>query len=288
MTGNEPDAAPPIGVGVVGTGFAASSHLDAIRRLPGVEIRGVVGSSEERGRVAARRLGVRRAYRSLDELLEDTDVDAVHNCTPNHLHAGITLAALAAGKHALSEKPLAMDSAETAQMTRAASESGLVTGVCFNYRHFPLVQQVRAMLSSGMERRVHFVHGSYLQDWLLHRDDWNWRLETTKAGPTRAVADIGSHWIDTVEHVTGDRVVEVVAELGRLHDERLRPAGEVETFAGGSGAGVPVRVETEDFGSVLLRFASGARGAFCVSQVSPGRKNRLWFQIDTASIPVLK
>jgi predicted dehydrogenase len=175
-----------------------------------------------------------------------------------------------------------MDSAEAAKLARAAAASTGVTGVCFNYRHFPLVQQARTMIGSGAYGPAHFVVGSYLQDWLLHREDWNWRLESAKAGPTRAMGDIGSHWVDTVEHVLGTRVKEVTADLGRLHEERLRPAGEVETFARSDGAAVPVPMDTEDFGSVLLRFDNGVRGGFSVSQVSPGRKNRLSFQVDAA------
>jgi predicted dehydrogenase len=274
--------ATPIRVGIVGTGFAASSHLDALARIRGVEVAGVVGSSEDRARVAADRLGVERVFPDLDALLDDGSIDAIHNCTPNHLHADVTLASLAAGKHVLSEKPLAMDSAQAGHLVDAARASDRVTGVCFNYRHFPLVQQIRAMVRGGTDGRVHFVLGSYLQDWLLHREDWNWRLESAKAGSTRAMGDIGSHWVDTVEHVLGDRVSEVMADLGRVHDQRLRPAGEVETFARSDGDRVRVQVDTDDFGSVLLRFQGGARGSFAVSQVSPGRKNRLTFQVDVA------
>ncbi len=272
----------PIRVGVVGTGFAASAHLDALARVIGVEVAGVAGSSPERARSAADRLGIGRVYPDLEALLGDAEVDAVHNCTPNHLHAHITLQAFAAGKHVLSEKPLGIDSDETARLVNAASGANSVTGVCFNYRHFPLVQQARAILAGGEDGKVHLVHGSYLQDWLLHQDDWNWRLEAVKAGPTRAVGDIGSHWVDTLEHVTGDRVLEVTADLGRLYEERLRPAEDVETFARADAKGTRYPVDTEDFGSVLVRFASGACGAFSVSQVSPGRKNRLWFEVDTA------
>ena len=270
-----------IRVGVIGTGFAASSHLDALARLRGVEVAGILGSSPERSRAAAERLGVGRAYPGLEALLDDDSVDAVHNCTPNHLHAGITERALATGKHVLSEKPLALDPEEGARLVSAADRANVVTGVCFNYRHFPLVQQARAMVR-GELGPVHLAHGSYLQDWLLEKDDWNWRLEADKAGATRASGDIGSHWVDTVEHVMGDRVEEVMADLGRLHDERLRPAGEVRTFERSPAERIPTRVDTEDFASVLLRFRGGCRGAFTVSQVSPGRKNRLWFEMDGA------
>jgi predicted dehydrogenase len=271
-----------IGTGIVGTGFAASAHVDALSRLPGVVVAGVVGSSPERARRAADRLGVDRVYEGLDAMLDDGSIVAIHNCTPNDLHADVTLRALAAGKHVLSEKPLGFDTRETATLVEAAAAAGVVTGVCFNYRHFPLVQQMRSMISGGESGRPHLVHGSYLQDWLLHRDDWNWRLVSARAGATRAVGDIGSHWVDAAEHVCGDRVVEVMADLGRLHDERLRPSGAVETFARTVDATTPYSIDTEDFASVLLRFASGARGSFLVSQVSPGRKNRLWLEIDTS------
>src|SRR4051794_23016075 len=278
----DPDTATrPIRVGVVGTGFAASSHLDALSRVGGVQVVGLVGRSEASGREAAARLGVPRAYPDLDALLAG-DVAGVDNCTPNHVHAEVTLAALDAGKHVLSEKPLGIDAAEADRLAAAARRSQLVAGVCFNYRHFPLVQEVRAIIAEGADGPVHQVHGGYLQDWLLHRDDWNWRLESAKAGATRAVGDIGSHLIDTVQHVTGDRIVEVVADFGRLHDERLRPAGATGTFAGPAADGVPFPVDTEDFASILLRFAGGAQGAFEVSQVSPGAKNRLTFRLDTA------
>jgi predicted dehydrogenase len=276
------DATRPIGVGIVGAGFAASSHVDALRRLPAVRIAGVVGSSEERARSAAGRLGVERVFPDLEAMLGDAHVDAVHNCTPNVAHADVTLRALSSGKHVLSEKPLGMDAEQTASLVDAAAASSAVAGVCFNYRHFPLVQQIRAMLASGDDGPVHLVHGSYLQDWLVLEDDWNWRLSSDRAGATRAVGDIGSHWVDTVEHVTGDAIIEVVADLGRLWDERVRPGGEVETFARAERGGTRYRVDTEDFASVLLRFRSGARGSFLVSQVSPGRKNRLWFEVDAA------
>lgn len=270
-----------IGVALIGTGFAASSHADAIARLPQAELIGIAGSGRDKSTAAAERFGVERGYASLDELLEDDSVMAVHNCTPNYLHAEITARCLDAGKHVLSEKPLAMDSGQTVQLVERAARAPVVTGVAFNYRHYPLVQEMRAMLSAGDLGPVHLVRGGYIQDWLLHRDDWNWRLESAKAGATRAMGDIGSHWLDLVQHVTGDEVVEVMADLGRVHEERLR-RGEVETFARAAGDGEPIAIDTEDFGSVLVRFGSGARGAFTVSQVSAGWKNRLRVDIDAA------
>jgi predicted dehydrogenase len=275
--------------GIVGTGFAASSHADALARIPGAVLLAVAGTSQDKARAAAERFGAERAYPDYRALLADPDVDAVHNCTPNDLHAEINTAALAAGKHVLSEKPLAIDSVQTAALARQAATARGISGVCFNYRHYPLVAQAQAMIAAQETGPVHLVHGGYLQDWLLFPGDWNWRLDPRRGGPARAVADIGSHWLDLVQHVTGDEIVAVLADLYTVHSERWRPEGGAGTFeraaprdAGGRAA-QRVRVGTEDAASVLLRFASGARGAVTVSQVSAGWKNRLFFEIDAAT-----
>jgi predicted dehydrogenase len=276
---------PRIRVGVAGTGFAASSHLEALARLPDVEVVAVSGRDPSRTRELAARYGA-RAHEDHFALLDDPSVEAVHNCTINRLHPEVNLGALERGKHVLSEKPLASgghESAELAAAAERAASDGVVSGVCFNYRHYPLVAQIREMLRTGEHGAPHFVHGGYLQDWLLLRTDWNWRLDEADNGPSRAVADIGSHWSDLVQHVTGDRIVSVLADLGTLHPTRLRPADDRATFAtAGDEDGEPVDVETEDFGSVLVRFASGARGSFVVSQTSAGCKNGLSFQVDAA------
>jgi predicted dehydrogenase len=281
-----PSEDAPLTAAIVGGGFAAGSHVDALRRVAGARPLGVVTSSPDRSRKAAARLGLDRAYGSLAELLEDEEVDVVHNCTPNRLHHAVTTAALEAGKHVLSEKPLAFDLAEAEDLVARARATDLVTGVCFTYRHFPLVQHARALLAAGAAGPVHLVHGAYLQDWLLRDDDWNWRLEAETGGTTRAVGDIGSHWIDLAQHVIGDEVVEVCARLGRLHDERWRP-GEVRTFerADGSDAGAPrtrLAVDTEDMATVMVRFRRGAIGACTISQVSPGKKNELTIEVDAS------
>jgi predicted dehydrogenase len=256
---------------VVGTGFAAMSHLDALRRLPEVEVVALAGRDRRRTANLAATYGIRACDHI--ELIEDPTVDAVHTCTVNALHHDVNLAALEHGKHVLSEKPLALDSQESARLAAAAeraTEDGVRSGVCFNYRHYPLVAQLRELVRGGEHGAPHFIHGRYLQDWLLLQSDWNWRVEESQGGSSRAVADIGSHWCDLVAHVTGDCVTEVLADLGTLHTTREREDGE------------RVPVESEDFGAVLMRFASGARGAFTVSQTSAGRKNGLSFQIDAA------
>jgi predicted dehydrogenase len=270
-----------IGVGIVGTGFAASAHAEALRRVPGVELVAVAGSVSEKAQAFAARWEIARAFGSWREVLEDERVAAVHDCTPNHRHAEINSACLAAGKHLLSEKPLALDSAETGALAAEAEAAGVVAGVCFNYRHFPLVRELKARLDSGTYGRPHFVRGGYLQDWLLHESDWNWRLEAEKGGAARAMGDIGSHWLDLAHYLTGDDVVAVCARLGTLHGERVRPAVAAETFGAARGEGERVPVATEDFGSVLLRLRSGCDAAFTVSQVTPGRKNRLTIDVDT-------
>jgi predicted dehydrogenase len=271
---------PRTGVGVVGTGFAAAAHIEALRRIPEVELVGIAGRDPGRtGKLAARH-GL-RTYTDYLELLADPAVEAVHTCTVNRLHHDVNLAALERGKHVLSEKPLAVDSEETARLVAAAdraAENGVVSGVCFNYRHYPLVAQIREMVRSGDYGPAHFLHGRYLQDWLLLESDWNWRLEEAQGGGSRAVADIGSHWSDLVVHITGDGISEVFADLGRLHSTRPHPPEDGASGAGGRR----VEVRSEDFGTVLLRFDSGARGAFTVSQTSAGRKNGLSFQIDAA------
>jgi predicted dehydrogenase len=276
--------------GIVGTGFAASSHADALARLPGAVLAGVAGSSAAKARAAAERFGAERAYPDYQALLADPAIGVVHDCTPNHLHAAVNSAALAAGKHVLSEKPLGVNSRETTALVRQAAAARGVSGVCFNYRHFPLVAQARAVIAAQEIGPVHLVHGGYLQDWLLFAGDWNWRLESGQAGPARAVGDIGSHWLDLVQYITGDKVAAVMADMSILHASRWRPVGSGHTFEGagapggpaGAGEGDSVAVDTEDAASVLLRFASGAKGTMTVSQVSAGRKNRLFFEINAA------
>jgi predicted dehydrogenase len=265
----------------------AGAHLDALRRLPEVEIVAVSGHDPARaGELAA--LHGARAYSDHRALIDDPAVEAVHNCTVNRLHHDVNLAALERGKHIMSEKPLATDSGQSARLVAAAeraAEDGVVSGVCFNYRHYPMVVELRERLRSGTYGAPHFIHGQYHQDWLLYETDWNWRLDEVDAGASRAIADIGSHWADLVQYVTGDAVTEVFADLGTLHRTRVRPSGDAQrtTFAAAAGdGGERVAIESEDFGSVLVRFQSGARGTFSVSQASAGQKNGLWFQVDCA------
>ena len=267
---------------VVGTGFIGVVHVEALRRL-GVNVTGVVGSSPQRAAAKARSAGLPDPYPSFEAMLDDPRVDMVHLTTPNHLHAEQVRATLAAGKHVVCEKPLAMDSAETAELLRLATASGLVHAVNFNIRFYPQCQEARARIRAGEVGAVRLISGGYLQDWLLRDTDWNWRLDPALGGTLRAVGDIGSHWLDLVMYVTGHRVEAVMADLSTFVPVRRRPAGPVETF-GGAAAGetVDTAMETEDAAAILLRLNGGARAVLAVSQVSAGRKNSLRFQIDGA------
>jgi predicted dehydrogenase len=262
--------------GVVGTGFIGVVHVDALRRL-GVEVTGIVGSTPERA--ASKRLAP--AYESYEALLGDERVDVVHLTTPNHLHVEQVKAALAAGKHVVCEKPLALTAADSAELLALAERSGLVHCTNFNIRFYPLVQEARARTLRGELGDVWDVHGGYLQDWLLLETDWNWRLEPAKGGELRAVADIGSHWLDLVQFVSGLEVEQVFADLATTLPVRRRPAGEVETFAAADDVErVEARMSTEDLAHILVRFRGGARGSCVVSQVSAGRKNAVRFEVD--------
>ena len=262
--------------GVVGTGFVGAVHVDALRRL-GIEVAGVVGSTPERA--AAK--GLAPAYESYEALLGDVRVAVVHLTTPNHLHYAQAKLALEAGKHVVCEKPLAMTSAESAELVELADRSGLVHCTNFNIRFYPVVQEARERVRAGELGEVWSVHGGYLQDWLATPEDWNWRLEPDKGGELRAVGDIGSHWMDLTQFVTGQRIVDVFADLATVIPVRRRPVGEVETFA--SAAEVErtdAPMTTEDLAHILVRFEGGARGSCVLSQVSFGRKNALRFEVD--------
>jgi predicted dehydrogenase len=269
-----------IGAAVIGTGFIGTVHVEQLRRI-GVDVRGVLGSTPDRGAARADALSVGHAYASLDEILADPAVHVVHVTSPNHLHVPQARAILAAGKHVVCEKPLAMTAAESAGLVSDAALSGLVNAVNFNIRFYPLHQHVREVIAAGELGDVRLVTGRYFQDWLLHDTDWNWRLEPDKGGALRAIGDIGSHWLDLTSFLTGQPIVSVMADLSTFITTRREPTGPVETFSTERSAETVDRpMGTEDAGMVLLRFASGARGSMAVSQISPGRKNSLQWEID--------
>jgi predicted dehydrogenase len=274
---------------VVGVGFIGVAHVEALRRL-GVDVRGVVGSSPDRARAKAVAAGLPPAYESLDALLSDPEVDAVHVASPNHLHAHQVRAVLAAGKHVICEKPLALNPTETTDLVERAAATRLVNAVCFNLRFYPLCHQMQAMVASGQIGAPRFVTGSYLQDWLLLDTDWNWRLVPEEAGELRSVADIGSHWLDLSRFITGRKVVEVMSELHTFVPIRRHLSGPIQTFSATrpEDRDLPDRqlieeeMSSDDGASIMLRYEDGTRGLVAISQVAAGRKNTVSIEVDGA------
>ncbi len=267
-------------VAVVGTGFIGPVHVEALKRL-NIPVKGILGSSPVKSQQAASSLALRHAYTTFDDILNDPDIDVVHITSPNHLHLSQASHAIEAGKHVICEKPLAMTSEETGRLLELAnSRPALITAVNYNVRFYPLVLQARELVQGGELGEIYSVQGSYLQDWLLKDSDWNWRLEADKGGKLRAVGDIGTHWMDTVQFVLGQKITHVMAELATFVKQRKKPSGDVETFSRKVTEDyLEVPISTEDYGAMLLRFAGGTRGLMNVSQVSAGRKNRLGFEI---------
>lgn len=268
---------------IVGPGYIGMVHADALRRN-GVDVAAFVGSGSDAGRARAEAFGV-PVFDSLATALAAEEVDCVHITTPNYLHAPLAREAIAVGKHVVCDKPLAMNAAEGAALLRMAREAGVVHAVNFNFRFYTLVRQMREMVRSGSLGALYLIHGGYLQDWLLYETDWNWRLDPVMGGSLRAIADIGSHWLDLAGFVTGQQPEALVADLATFLPVRKRPSRPVETFSGKELAPdeyEPVEMATEDYGGVLIHFDGGARGVMRVSQVSAGRKNRLELEISGA------
>ncbi len=267
---------------VFGTGFVGRIHVEAIRRLGNVEVYAIgVGPADDGAKLAAE-LCVDRFSANYEDLLRDPEVDAVHVCTPNALHFPIAKAALEAGKHVLCEKPLATSVNEARQLVELANKTGLRNCTFHNLRSYPMVQQARRICQSGELGEVLIVQGTYSQDWLLYETDWNWRLVSAEGGRSRCLADIGSHWCDTIEHITGQRIRSVCADIETFHKSRKRPKRAVDTF---SGAALEpedyedVAIDTEDYAAVMFHLGKRARGCFTASQVSAGRKNSFRLEI---------
>ena len=272
----------PLKAAVVGTGFIGPVHIEALRRL-GIEVTGILASTKEHGQKRADALRLPKAYGSLDELLAEPGLDAVHITTPNYLHKPMVEAAIAAGKHVVCEKPLAMNSEEGRHLLDLAEKAGIVHATNFNFRFYPLCQEARALVQGGKLGTIYQIYGRYVQDWLLKETDWNWRLETELGGDMRAVADIGSHWLDLTRFIAGQDISEVCADFATFLPVRKKPLVPLETFAGKElqpDEYEEREIRTEDYASILLRFADGAHGVLTVSQVAAGRKNRNEFEIN--------
>lgn len=256
-----------IKVGIIGTGFIGETHIDALRRVGYVEVSALAENNMELARQKAEKNCIPNYYDDYHKLLEDPEIEVIHNCTPNYLHTQINLDIIASGKHVLSEKPLSLNAGESKLLVEAAKKVGVVNGVNFNYRQYPLVREMKNRIGTGDAGRIFFVHGHYLQDWLLNDTDYNWRLNPKAGGQSIAIADIGSHWCDLVQTVTGKKIVEVMADLGTAHSYRKSNS---QVF----------KIDADDYGGIMVRFEDGTKGIFNVSQVSAGRKNCLSLIVD--------
>ena len=271
-----------IKVGIAGLGFIGPAHIEALRRIPGIEVVAVLETTKELAKEKAQQLGIKKYFGSFDELLK-ADIHCVHICTPNYLHFDMANKALLAGKHVVCEKPLATTVAEGKKLLKIANEMGLIHAVHFNIRYYPLVRQMKILREKGELGEIYSIIGSYLQDWLFYSTDYNWRLEPELSGKSKAVADIGSHLMDLLEYISGVKIVEVMADFKTIHPIRKKPLKPVETFTGKllkpeDYADVPI--STEDYATVMLRFDNGKKGVITVSQVDAGRKNRLSLEIS--------
>ena len=267
-----------IGSAVVGTGFIGSVHVQSLRRL-GVDVRGILGSSAERGKQQAAEIGCGRAYKDLDDLLSDEGVDVVHVASPNYAHYDQVKRILASGRNVICEKPLAMTSVQSAEMAELAAASGKIAAVCYNLRYYALNQQAQGMVAAGELGDIRLVSGHYHQDWLAKPSDWNWRLEADLGGALRSVSDIGTHWIDLASFITGLKVEAVFAELATFIHERQKPIGPVASFSAGVGETKTEKINTDDSAMIIIRFENGARGVLSTSQINMGRKNSLQWDI---------
>ncbi|TFE04014.1 Gfo/Idh/MocA family protein [Jeotgalibacillus salarius] len=269
---------------VIGTGFSAMAHLETLKRIPGVEAAAIVSRSYEKAASIASEYRLAYAYSSVDDLLANPEIDVIHNCTPNSLHYELNKKILLAGKHVLSEKPLALNSEQSAELLEIAKSSNLVHGVCFNYRHYPMVEEARVRITEQLSGKPNLISGGYLQDWCLYDSDYSWRMDPELNGQSRAIADIGSHWCDTVQHLLGQRITRVMADLAIIHPTRKKPLESAgSTFTNESTQPIEsVKIESEDAGNVLVQFEDGTKGMFNVSQVTAGKKNNLHFTISLA------
>ena len=270
-------------VGIIGTGFIGPIHIEAINRTFMGDVVAIAGRNTETARRKAEQYNVTKYYGDYKDLLKDNEIDVVHICTPNNLHYMMAKEALLAGKHVVCEKPLTINRSEAEELLEIAEKKSLVNAVNFNVRYYPLVRQARVMVEKGDIGNIYAITGSYLQDWLFYDTDYSWRLETGQSGESRAVGDIGSHWLDLIEYITQQRVSEVMADFGTFHKTRKKPSKPIETWSGKmlkNDEYEDVPINTEDYASVLLHFENGAQGVFTVNQMAAGRKNRVFYEIN--------
>jgi len=269
-----------IKVGVIGTGYIGMVHLEMLRRLGGVEVVAVADTNRNLARGAADKFGIGRVYENAEAIITDREVEVVHDCAPNNVHFDINAKAIRAGKELLSEKPLALDSIESAELLELAKKHGTLTGIDFCYRYYPVVQEAAARTRRGDLGEVRAFVGHFLQDWLFFETDYSWRLDPKVAGQANVVADLGSHWFDLVQFITGQKIVEVMAELHTCLPKRRKPKAGPSSFgAGEAGDSEEVAITLDDYASLFLKLENGARGSFTTCQAAAGRKVDIEIQV---------
>ena len=289
MTGDAPtggSSGRQVRAAVVGMGFVGPFHVDAVRRGGYGDVVAIVGADAGRTAARAAALGVGRATTDIRSVLDDPSIDVVHVCTPNRTHVELATAVLEAGKHLVLEKPVAIDSGGAGRLVELARRSGLHATVALTYRGYPMVRRARALIEAGDVGELRLIHGGYIQDWLADAGDYNWRLEPDVGGASRAVADIGSHWFDTAEFISGLRVDAVFADLATFIASRTKPLAAGRAFEAAKGPSEAVEIQSEDAATILFRFEGGARGAAVISQVSPGRKNAFNLELAGSSATI--
>lgn len=264
-------------IGVIGAGFIGPIHIEAIRRIPGLEIVAIAGRNDDKAKKYAKKHCIPKSYGRWRDLIKDPDVEVIHNCTPNHLHYEINKSVIEAGKPLIAEKPLALNSRQSAELLELAFEKQVPNMVCFTYRMYPVIQQMKAMVAHGDIGKPWFVWGSYLQDWLFYQNDYNWRVDPRYSGSTRTIGDIGSHWCEIAQFVTMQRIESVCGNFGKVWDTRLDESKSPTE---------KVDVKTEDFATVLLKFSNGLIGNFSTSQISAGRKNYIHLEVTGSNCSV--
>lgn len=267
-------------VAVIGTGYIGPIHIEALSRVSGVSVVAVVDTNMDLAKRTADRFDVEKVFDDYHAVLDDPEIDVIHNCTPNKFHYPISKAAMEHGKHVLSEKPLAMNVGQARELVEIAASCGVVNGVNFCYRYFPLVQEMAVRVRRGDMGAVRMAAGTYFQDWLSRPTDFTWRLLKSEAGDSNIAADLGSHWFDLVQFTTGLTVTDVMADFANLIPIRQKPSRQVLAFEEtGDEADEQFRPELEDYASVMFNLSNGARGSFTTSQVCPGRKSDTEFQL---------
>lgn len=280
-----------IKVGIIGAGLMGPIHIEALRRLGFVKVVALCDSNRRRVEEEAKELSIPKVYLDYRKLLEDEEIEVVHDCLPNFMHFEVNKAIMEAGKKVISEKPLGMSSSESKRLVEIAKKTDSFNAINFNYRYFPLNQQVKAMISKGELGKINIIQGCYLQDWLLYDTDYNWRLDSEIGGASFAVSDLGSHWLDLIQHITGLKITSVFADLRTIIPARKYPKehGEALTFTKRKLKPedyMKKKINTEDYASLLLRFNNGAKGVFTTSQLCPGRKCRIFYEIDGSKCAV--